>query len=344
MSSEPVIQVENLKKVYTYHHKQPGIRGSAKSFFRREILEREAVKEISFNIKESEFVGFIGPNGAGKTTTLKMLSGILYPSVGSARVLGFTPHERKSEYLRKLAFIMGQKGSLFWELPAMELFLLSRDIYEIPDGRFRKSLDLLSELLDARDFLDIQVRKLSLGQRMKCELISGLLHMPKILFLDEPTIGLDVVSQKMIREFFLNYNRETKATIILTTHYLEDIQSLCERIIFINEGRILFDGELGDLIREHAGEVHVTLNFVGKVPETALDELRSFGVPELEGREIQSSAARESLRCSRDRQEDPQQHSRFRCPYRRAASSGGDCTHVSTRGKWHLTLESIADI
>jgi ABC-2 type transport system ATP-binding protein len=277
MTKQPIIQVNNLRKVYTYHRKQPGLWGSVKAFFHREILEKEAVKGISFDIDEGEFVGFIGPNGAGKTTTLKMFSGVLYPSGGSANVLGYTPYERKHNYLEQMAFIMGQKSSLFWSLPAMELFLLICDIYEIPKKRFKKSLGLLSNLLDAKDFLDIQVRKLSLGQRMKCELIAGLLHMPKVLFLDEPTIGLDVVSQKMIREFFMRYNKETKATIILTSHYLEDIRSLCKRIIFIDKGVIIFDGQLNDLIERYAPDVHLTVTFVDKISDSILEKLKSLG-------------------------------------------------------------------
>ncbi len=277
MEQDSIIDVRDLSRSYTYHRKAPGLVGSLRSFFHRQIVENVAVKQISFSVQEGELVGFIGPNGAGKTTTMKMLSGVLYPTSGSARVLGFTPHLRRNDYLSQIAFIMGQKGSLFWELPAMELFLLLRDMYEIPMAQFKASLDQLSGLLDAEDFLDIQVRKLSLGQRMKCELIAGLLHMPKVLFLDEPTIGLDVVAQKMIREFFYNYNRETNATILLTSHNLEDIRYLCRRIIFINEGSIIYDGPIEDLVQRYAPDVHVTFTFTNRIDTGALARLSTFG-------------------------------------------------------------------
>lgn len=236
-----------------------------------------AVDGASFTVERGEIVGLLGPNGAGKTTTMKILSGVLYPTSGTAQVLGQVPQERDHGYLRQIAFVMGQKGSLFWELPAMEVFLLARDIYEIPEAKFRTSLELLSALLDARDFLDIQVRKLSLGQRMKCELIAALLHMPRVLFLDEPTIGLDVVSQKMIRDFFRDYNRETNATILLTSHYLEDIRHLCRRIVFINEGAILFDGPLDDLMKRCAPEVRLTLTFAEALRPEEMKALGSLG-------------------------------------------------------------------
>jgi len=285
MGQDFAIDVRNLSRIYTYHRKAPGLSGSIKAFFRREIVENVAVKQISFEVQEGELIGFIGPNGAGKTTTMKMLSGVLYPTSGTAKVLGFTPHNRKNEYLRKIAFVMGQKGSLFWELPAMELFLLTRDMYEIPETLFRDSLAYLSELLKAEDFLDIQVRKLSLGQRMKCELIAGLLHMPRVLFLDEPTIGLDVAAQKMIRDFLCKYNEEMKATVLLTSHNLEDIRSLCRRIIFINKGSIIYDGSIEELVHRYAPDMHLTFIFADRVDSKALTQLAAMG--QLENEEEQ---------------------------------------------------------
>ena len=271
------IDVRALSRAYIYHRKAPGLKGSIKAFFHREMVENMAVKQITFEAREGELVGFIGPNGAGKTTTMKMLSGVLYPTSGFAQVLGFTPHERRHDYLRQIAFVMGQKGALFQDLPAMELFLLMRDMYEIPDGQFKDSLDFLSGLLDARDFLDIEVRKLSLGQRMKCELIAALLHMPRILFLDEPTIGLDMVAQGMIRGFFRDYNREMRATILLTSHNLEDIRSLCRRIIFINKGDIIYDGPIDDLVQRYIPDMHLTLTFMDEVDSNTLADLSSLG-------------------------------------------------------------------
>ncbi|MDP3043244.1 MAG: ABC transporter ATP-binding protein [bacterium] len=248
----PIIEVKNLSKTYEYYKKQPGLLASVKGLFRREKLYVEAVKEINFNIEEGELVGFLGPNGAGKTTTLKMLSGILYPSGGEARVLGHIPWKRQKEYQKQFALVMGQKNQLWWDLPAMESFILNKEIYEVPDKEFKYNLAELTELLDVKDILDIQVRKLSLGQRMKCELIAALLHKPKVLFLDEPTIGLDVVAQKNTRDFIKKYNKEKKTTIILTSHYMKDISQLCQRVIIIDLGRIIYDGRLDDLIKKYA--------------------------------------------------------------------------------------------
>ncbi len=260
MNQQPIIEVESLTRTYTYHRREFGLKGAIRSFFHRKIETIEAVKAISFRVDPGEFVGFIGPNGAGKTTTLKMLSGVLHPTGGTVNVLDHTPHERRNDFLRQIGFVVGQKDSLFDELPAMELFLLMRDVYEIPAADFEHALDTLAGLLDVGDLLDIQTRRLSLGQRMKCELISCLLHMPRVLFLDEPTIGLDVASQKMIRDFFRDYNRETGATILLTSHYLEDIKSLCERIIFIDHGNILYDGPLDEVMERYAPSVHISFS------------------------------------------------------------------------------------
>lgn len=246
------IEVKNLSKTYEYYKKQPGLLASVKGLFSREKLYTEAVKEINFNIEEGELVGFLGPNGAGKTTTLKILSGILYPSGGEAKVLGHIPWKRQKEYQKQFALVMGQKNQLWWDLPAMESFVLNKEIYEVPDKEFKENLEELTELLDVKDILDVQVRKLSLGQRMKCELIAALLHKPKVLFLDEPTIGLDVVAQKNIRDFIKKYNKEEKTTIILTSHYMEDISQLCQRIIIIDLGRIVYDGRLDDLMKKYA--------------------------------------------------------------------------------------------
>lgn len=239
-----IIKVNNLNKEFTYYEKDAGLKNSLKNLFSRKELIKTAVKDISFEIEEGEIVGFLGPNGAGKTTTLKMLSGILYPSGGSASIRGYTPWERKKEFKKQFSIVMGQKNQLWWDLPANESLYLNKCIYEIEYEEYRKTVGELTELLDVKDLLKVQVRRLSLGERMKMELIASLLHKPKILFLDEPTIGLDIISQRNIREFINNYNKEAKTTVILTSHYMHDIEDLCKRTIVINDGKIVYDGDL----------------------------------------------------------------------------------------------------
>ena len=275
-----VIEVKNLSKKFEFYRKQQGLRESFKSLFFREKLYSDALKDINFKIEEGEIVGFLGPNGAGKTTTLKILSGILHPTSGEAKVLGFTPSKREKEYQKQLALVMGQKNNLLKDLPAMESFIMYRDIYEIPEDDFNKNLSELASLLDIKDFLDIPVRKLSLGQRMKCELIAALIHRPKVLLLDEPTIGLDVVAQKNIRSFLKKYNKENKTSIILTSHYMEDIKELCERVIIINFGKIIYDGRLDDLIKKYAPHKLLKITFnengVGREDVEKYGELDAF--------------------------------------------------------------------
>ncbi|MDI6778541.1 MAG: ABC transporter ATP-binding protein [Patescibacteria group bacterium] len=260
----PIIEVKNLSKTYEYYKKQPGLWASVKGLFRREKLYKEAVKEINFEIGEGELVGFLGPNGAGKTTTLKMLSGILYPTSGEAKVLGHIPWKREPKYQKQFALVMGQKNQLWWDLPAMESFILNKEIYEVSDADFKENLDELVELLDIKDVLDVQVRKLSLGQRMKCELVAALLYKPKVLFLDEPTIGLDVVAQKNIRDFIKQYNQKNKTTILLTSHYMEDVKELCKRVIIIEEGKIMYDGGLAEIIEKYAPYKVLKITFEGE--------------------------------------------------------------------------------
>ncbi|MFH1183100.1 MAG: ATP-binding cassette domain-containing protein [Candidatus Moraniibacteriota bacterium] len=248
----PIIQVQNLSKKYEFQKKQPGVLNSLKNLFSRKKYYKNAVKKINFNISEGELVGFLGPNGAGKTTTLKMLSGIITPTSGQAEVLGHLPWKREAVYQKQFAMVMGQKNQLWWDLPPMESFLLNKEIYEVEEKRFKENLDKLVKLLKVTDILHKQVRQLSLGERMKCELIASLLHDPKVLFLDEPTIGMDVVAQKNIRDFLLKYNQERKTTIILTSHYMEDIVKLCSRIIIIHHGGIIYDGLVDKLIKKYA--------------------------------------------------------------------------------------------
>jgi ABC-2 type transport system ATP-binding protein len=239
-----IIDVNHLSKSFDYYTKELGLKSSIKNLFHREKLTKEAVRQISFQIEEGEMVGFLGPNGAGKTTTLKMLSGILHPTGGKASVLGFTPWERKKAFKMQFAIVMGQKNQLWWDLPANESLYLNKCIYEVDDRTYQATLGELTEMLDVKDLLGVQVRRLSLGERMKMELIAALIHKPRLIFLDEPTIGLDILSQKKIREFFKYYNREKKATIILTSHYIADIEDLCRRSIIINQGHIVYDGDL----------------------------------------------------------------------------------------------------
>ena len=268
------IDVGHLKKYFQVYHKEPGLWGSVKSLWHRQHHTVKAVDDISFQINEGEMVGFIGQNGAGKTTTLKVLSGLLYPTEGRVNVLGYNPWDRQSEFQKQFALVMGQKNQLWWDLPPMETFLLNQAIYEVSDRQFKDTLDKLVELLDVADILKVQVRKLSLGQRMKCELIAALLHNPKVLFLDEPTIGLDVVMQKVLRDFIAEYNRQFKATIILTSHYMGDVKELCERAIIIDHGHKIFDGQLQDIIDRYARYKILSLTFTREVDSA---ELAKFG-------------------------------------------------------------------
>ncbi|HBC73052.1 MAG: ABC transporter related protein [Candidatus Amesbacteria bacterium GW2011_GWB1_47_19] len=278
----PVIEVHNLKKYYKVHQKEPGLAGSIKSLFSRKYYDAKAVDGVSFEIDAGELVGFIGPNGAGKTTTLKVLSGLLYPTAGHVSVLGYTPWDRKPAFQKQFSLVMGQKNQLWWDLPAMESFILNKEIYEVPKEQFQKTLDELVELLEVRDFLKVQVRKLSLGQRMKMELIAALIHSPKILFLDEPTIGLDVVMQKKMRDFIKEYNHRSNSTIILTSHYMDDVKELCERVIIIDKGKLLFDGALSEIIKKFANHKVLTVVFSEPVDEEKLKnigQIKEFDYP-----------------------------------------------------------------
>ena len=271
-----IISVSNLSKYYKSYKKAPGFIGSVKSLFSRKYETVKAVDDISFTIEEGELIGFIGPNGAGKTTTLKCLTGLLYPTSGEVSVLGYTPFQRKNAYLKQIALVMGQKNQLWWDLPAMESFLLNKEIYEVSDNDFKKTIDELATLLDVKDILHVQVRKLSLGQRMKCELIAALIHKPKVLFLDEPTIGLDVVMQQKLREFIKAYNKQYNATIILTSHYMEDVKELCERVIIIDHGKILYDGKLDEIVKKYSPHKFISVVFSEEVKKEKLAKLATI--------------------------------------------------------------------
>jgi len=255
------IEARDLTKIYRTYRKEGGLRGSIKGLVRRRYDETRAADQVSFEIDEGEFVGFLGPNGAGKTTVLKMLSGLLNPTSGEARVLGFIPWERRNEMKRQFSLLMGQKNALWWDLPAQESLELNRAIYGIERARFMKVVGGLAELLEVTDKMNVMVRELSLGERMKMELISALIHEPRVLFLDEPTIGLDVVSQKRVREFLRIYNEEHRIVTLLTSHYMQDIEELCYRVLIIDRGKIFFDGPLAEIIDRFSGYKILSLTF-----------------------------------------------------------------------------------
>lgn len=254
------IEIRNLSKTYRVYQKQEGVLASVKGLFRREHREVHAVRNIDLTVEEGEFVAFLGPNGAGKTTTLKLLSGVINPDHGTVTVLGHVPWKRENEYRRKFALVMGQKNQLWWDLPAMESFRLNQHIYRVPKQEFERTRDELTEMLDVTELLGRPVRELSLGERMKMELIAALLHKPDVLFLDEPTIGLDVVAQHKIQEFLKDYQQEQKNTIMLTSHYMKDIEALCKRVVVIANGSIYHDGSLEDIVDQFSGDKIVTLH------------------------------------------------------------------------------------
>ena len=278
-----VIRVEHLKKEFEYYKKGTGLQGSLHNLFHREMLKKEAVKDISFSVERGEMIGLLGPNGAGKTTTLKMLSGILFPTAGEVEIDGYIPWERKNAFKRRFSIVMGQKNQLWWDLPASDSFYLNKCIFDVPDGEYRRTVEELSELLDVKDLMNVQVRRLSLGERMKMEILAALIHRPDILFLDEPTIGLDILSQQKIRDFLKTYNEQTKTTVILTSHYMRDIEELCRRAVIINQGQLVYDGTLADINHRMGDRKLLSLKSIEPVPR---EHLSLFGrVREYHGRE-----------------------------------------------------------
>ena len=287
-----MISVRHLTKHYEVHEKQAGFLGSLRALFHREYKAVKAVEDVSFEIGPGEIVGFLGPNGAGKTTTLKMLSGLLHPTSGDLTVAGFTPKRRQREFLTTITLVMGQKQQLIWDLPAADSFLVNQAIYDIPDDVYRQRVGELTDMLGLGGLLNKQVRKLSLGERMKCELAAALLHGPKVLFLDEPTIGLDVNMQQAVRDFVAGYNERHGATVLLTSHYMADVTALCRRVMVIDSGDLIFDGDLSNLVEQTAPQKLLKLEF--RVPQSEA-VLRGYG----ELREC--SEVRAELRVSRDR-------------------------------------------
>lgn len=269
-----MISAENLSKTFRVHLKEAGLKASLKALVRRQWTEKHALKNVSLKVEAGEIVGLIGANGAGKTTLVKLLAGIIHPTAGQASVLGHTPWKREIPFRRQIALLMGQKAQLWWDLPAGDCFLLLKEIYQLPETQFRENMAFLAETLQVKNLLNVQIRRLSLGERMKMELIASLLHNPRVVFLDEPTIGLDITAQRAIREFLLGYRKTHQPAMILTSHYMEDIERLCERIIVIREGEFIYDGSLTQIVRRYARHKVITahldkpINAASTGPET----------------------------------------------------------------------------
>ncbi|MCP4078999.1 MAG: ATP-binding cassette domain-containing protein [Planctomycetaceae bacterium] len=288
-----IIELSDLCKTYKVYQKKEGLRQSVAGLFRREYRDVNAVRDVNLKVEEGEFVAFLGPNGAGKTTTLKLLSGVINPTSGEAKVMGFIPWKRDNEYRRQFALVMGQKNQLWWDLPAQESFRLHQHIYQIPASQFQKTQDELTELLDVKRLLNQPVRELSLGERMKMELIAALLHSPRVLFLDEPTIGLDVVAQHNIQQFLKFYQQERKITILLTSHYMQDIEALCERVVIIAAGTIQYDGSLSGILNRFSNNKRVTFQLAEGQSFEALD--RFAPIEELQEPKVQFRVPRSDV-------------------------------------------------
>ncbi|MEY2859171.1 MAG: hypothetical protein RLZZ74_3484 [Cyanobacteriota bacterium] len=288
-----IIAVDNLSKIYPVAIKQPGLTGTLSHFFRRTYREIKAVQNVSFKIQPGEIVGFLGGNGAGKTTTLKMLTGLIHPSEGEVKVANYVPFRRQPQFLHQTSLVMGQKQQLLWDLPALDSLRINAAVYNIPDRIFKQRLEELATMLDVSDKLHQPVRKLSLGERMKAELLAALLHHPQVLFLDEPTLGLDVNAQVAVREFLQQYNQRYGATILLTSHYMADITALCDRVLLIHQGKLIYDGLLEDLLDRFAPYRQVRVELAQALSP---EELASFGeVESIQGQEVRFLVPREKL-------------------------------------------------
>ncbi|SDW54077.1 ATP-binding cassette domain-containing protein [Paenibacillus sp. CF384] len=285
-----MIDVQGLTKVYRVHVRQPGLAASLRSLWHREYREVRAVDGIDFHIPEGQIVGFLGPNGAGKTTTMKLLTGLLHPTSGQIKVGGFIPFQQQNAFKKRVSLVMGQKSQLIWDIPASETFLIHKEVYDIAPADYRRRIDYFTEMLDLSAVIDKPVRQLSLGERMKCELVAALLHRPDLVFLDEPTIGLDVNMQEAMRRFIASYNREYKATILLTSHYMADVSALCERVLVINHGKLLYDGAISKLIDRFSPSKRIALVLGDPVAAETVEaavhsgggRLVSYAYPQLE--------------------------------------------------------------
>jgi ABC-2 type transport system ATP-binding protein len=293
-----MIEARGLAKTFHVAQKDPGLSGSLRALFRRRKVAKEAVKPTSFRVEEGEIVGLVGPNGAGKTTLVKMLTGIVHPTAGDASVLGFRPWERHNDFRRQIALIMGQKAQLWWDLPAADGFVLLRDIYDVPKAQHDARLEELTTLLDVKGLLTTPVRRLSLGERMKMELIAALLHAPKVVVLDEPTIGLDLASQRAVREFLLRYRERHRPAMLLTSHYMEDIERLCSRLLLLREGRLIYDGPLAG-IAQAAGDRKVVRAHLKAEGVPSPEALRALLAPL--GDVLEADASQAAVRVPRAR-------------------------------------------
>lgn len=288
-----IISVNNLSKIYPVAIKKPGLKGTLNHFFRRTYREIKAVEDVSFQIQPGEVVGFLGANGAGKTTTLKMLTGLIHPSQGEVRVADYVPFRRQPQFLRKTSLVMGQKQQLLWDLPALDSLRINAAVYNLSDQVFKQRLGELAEMLGVADKLNQPVRKLSLGERMKAELLAALLHHPQVLFLDEPTLGLDVNAQVAVREFLQEYNQRYDATILLTSHYMADITALCDRVLLIHQGKLIYDGLLDGLLERFAPYRQVKVELSHSL---SYEQLADFGeIESIQGQEVRFIVPRESL-------------------------------------------------
>ena len=288
-----IIQAQNLSKSYSVAIKQPGFVGTINHFFNRQYRHIQAVKDVTFTIEPGEIVGFLGPNGAGKTTTLKMLTGLIHPSRGLLKVGGFSPFRRQEAFLRRITLVMGQKQQLLWDLPAIDSLKINAAVYNISDREFQQRVGELTEMLSLGGKLNQPVRKLSLGERMKAEILAALLHRPQVLFLDEPTLGLDINAQVNVRDFLREYNQLYQSTILLTSHYMADITALCERVLVIHQGELIYDGRLEELIHKFAPYRQIYIELSQSLP---IEKLTDYGeVEHLEGRRVSLLVQREGL-------------------------------------------------
>ena len=297
----PIVSAEKLSKIYPVAVKEPGLKGTLQHFLRRTYREVKAVQDVSFEIEAGEVVGFLGANGAGKTTTLKMLTGLIHPSAGNVRVAGQVPFQRQASFLKQITLVMGQKQQLLWDLPAMDSLRINAAVYNIPDKDFRRMLGELTEMLSLQGKLNQPVRKLSLGERMKAELLAALLHQPKVLFLDKPTLGLDINAQVGVREFLREYNQLYGATILLTSHYMADITALCQRVLLIHQGQLIYNGSLDGLLDRFAPYREVKVELTHPLPKDDLERgslasLKSYGeIKAVEGQVVRLLVRREAL-------------------------------------------------
>ena len=292
----PIILVEDLSKVYPVAIKEPGLKGTVGHFFRRTYRNVKAVEGVSFSIEPGEVVGFLGPNGAGKTTTLKMLTGLIYPSAGTVRVCDRTPFRREADFLQRITLVMGQKQQLIWDLPVLDSLRINAAVYGIPDTDYRRRVGELTEMLSLEGKLNQAVRKLSLGERMKAELMAALLHQPEVLFLDEPTLGLDINAQFSVRQFLREYNERYQATVLLTSHYMADITALCKRVLLIHEGQLVYDGSLDGLLDRFAPYREVQVKLAHPL---AKDRAFAYGeVESIEGNSVRFLVKRQDLTVS----------------------------------------------